>query len=358
MKKGVSKKSFDRSSLIKAKGLYDAVLGRMKSRALPVLYRNPLSGRLLVPELKVAYLEVTNKCNLRCKMCIYSKMKQESGFMSQRLFESCVNQLSDMGVETLNLHFGGESLVHPRFKELLKYAVDKRNQGKIGSVSWIDNGMLFTRDIADLVVDLGVDLVGFSIDGIGDVNDSIRLGSDYSVIEKNIKYLIKKRGSGKPRVYVSMCEYGKTEKEKDAVYREWVPFVDSITLIPSILPDNKWDKSNVVDSEMVDPPAFCAFPFETMAISWNGKVTGCCLDYVFDMDFGDATKEPLKKIWRNEKYQALRKAALQNSFPAKSLCYQCEFWKINFKPNHKVILDGEATIDYGHIYRVVKRNIQ
>jgi MoaA/NifB/PqqE/SkfB family radical SAM enzyme len=337
-------------------GLCVAASSKLKSDTFPTLYKNPLFRKMMHPKLKIAYLEVTNNCNLRCKMCIYSQMKQTTGYMSRVLFENCVNQLSHMDIETLYLHFGGESLVHPDFQDYLRYAIKKRNQGGIRKIAWIDNGMLFNQTISDLALDLGVDEIGFSIDGVGEINDKIRIGANYSVIEKNIKYLIKKRGDAKkPKIHLSMCDYGKTEEQKMDVYRNWVQFVDSITLIPSILPDNTWENKN--DSlKIVEPPAFCAFPFDTMAISWDGKVTGCCLDYVFKMDLGDANKESLRKIWLGSNYQALRLAALKNVFPDDSLCHKCDFWKINFEPSHNLILDGAATIDSGYIYRIIKRN--
>ena len=335
------------------------VFGQLKNLVLSFVYKNSLLRKIAYPHLKNAYLEVTNKCNLQCKMCIYSKLKQTTGYMSRQMFENCVDQLSEIGVENLYLHFGGESLVHPNFKQFLKYAITKRDQGKIGTVSWIDNGMLFDQAVSDLVVDLKVDSIGFSIDGVGEINDKIRLGASYPTIEQNIKYLIKKRGSAtKPEIHLSTCDYGKTEDEELDIYREWVHFVDSITLIPSILPDNTWENKYEIRGKfkMSKPPAFCSFPFETMAISWEGKVTGCCLDYVFKMELGDAKKESLKRIWLGPKYQALRLAALKNTFPNDSLCRKCEFWQINFDPNHKLILEDTATIDYGYIYRVIKRN--
>ena len=130
-------------------------------------------------------------------------MHGKTGYMSRSLYESCLRQLSQIGIETLYLHFGGESLLHPDFKGFLKSAVHYRDNGGINNVAWIDNGMLFNEEISDLVVNLKVDSISFSVDGVGEVNDSIRLGSRYPVIKKNIKYLIERRGNAtKPQVYL------------------------------------------------------------------------------------------------------------------------------------------------------------
>jgi len=255
------------------------------------------------------------------------------------------------------LHFGGESLLHPQFKEYLKYAVDHRDHGGIQKVSWIDNGMLFNEDIANLVVDLKVDAIGFSVDGVGAINDSIRLGAKYSVIERNIKYLLKKRIDAKPEVFISMCNYGKTEEQLMDVYRDWAPYVDRITLIPSISSDNSIDniENFVKGSKQVQAPPFCVYPFELMAVSWIGDVTGCCLDYGFKLHLGDASISSLKDIWNGSPYQSLRRASLKNAFPP-GPCHNCGFWKINFEPKEEQILDGTATLSHGYIYKSIRKN--
>jgi MoaA/NifB/PqqE/SkfB family radical SAM enzyme len=339
------------------KGLFNAISIRCSYIGLPIIYRNRFLRRMYHPKLRTVFLELTNKCNLRCKMCNWQG-RSEIGFISKELFKSCIDQLSDMGLETLNLEFAGESLLHPGFEDFLKYVIHKRDQGKIGGVGWTDNGMLFDQRISDLVVSLGVDWVNISLDGIRQVNDNIRLGSKYSVIEKNIKYLLEKRGSAeKPTVLLNMVDYGKTEDQKLEFYKEWVYLVDSIELIPSILPDNTWENKDALshNAKLAVPPAFCRIPLDTMIICWDGKVTGCCFDSNIKMVLGDATHDSIKQIWSGPKFQNLRKAVVTNKFPAGSPCYRCEFWKVNFEPRYEIILDGTARIEYSGIIRKIQK---
>jgi len=340
------------------RGSYANELKHIKLIVQKAFYLNPLLRPFFYPKISALYLELTNNCNLNCKMCTYKKEHEKFGYMSWALFTKYVRQASQLGVKELCLHFGGESLLHPKFEKYLRYAIYYRDNGRIERVSWIDNGMLFNRNIADLVVDLKVDGIGFSIDGIGPVNDKIRLGAKYSVIERNIKYLLKKRGiTGNPEVFLSMCSYGKTREQLMDVYREWTPFVDRITLIPSVSSENTIDNREIFlsDGKLAKPPVFCSFPFDVMAISWNGEVTGCCLDYSFKMKLGNATENSLKQIWRGPNYHALRKAVLANAFPVESPCYGCEFWKINFEDKEEPILDETATITYGYIYKSIRK---
>ena len=289
-------------------------------------------------------------------MCNW-QAREKVGFISKDLFESCIDQLAEMEVDVLNLQFGGESLLHPDFQEFLKYAMSKRDQGKIGSVGWTTNGMLFDEEIADLVVSLNVDWINFSLDGVGEVNDRIRLGSSYLVVEKNIKYLLNKREARKiPNVLLNIVDHGKTEDEENEFYREWANLVDEIELIPSILPDNSWENKQTQskDLKIISPPTFCYVPLDTMVISWDGKVTYCCFDTCFKSMLGDATKELIRQIWNGPKFSNLRREVLTRTYSVDSPCHQCEFWQINFEPREESILDGKAKMQYGYIYRRIR----
>ncbi len=347
-------------------GLYDFTSEAVKVRCHRAFLKNqslhgPLNSlyrrEIVNPKLDLAYLELTNNCNLNCEMCTFKKVQEKIGYMSKQLFENCVDQLSEMGATRLYLHGAGESLLHPNFKDFLQYAISKRDEGKIGSVAWVDNGMLFNQSIADLVVDLKVDEINFSLDGVGEVNDKIRIGSKYPLIERNIKYLVSRRKDGKPKITIGMVDYGKTEEQKNDVYREWVPFADEITLIPALLPNNSWGNKNEFRGSplLSEQPPFCHVPFNMMIISWNGNVTGCCIDYCYKLKVGNALKEQLKQIWQGPKYQALRRSLLTRTYPAGSPCTSCDFWKVNFKPAEQKILGGKAVMQYNNMYRIVKR---
>ena len=349
------------------KGLFNEGNKQCKILSLRALRKKPgqnplvnaiFHNEIVNPRIDRVYLELTNNCNLRCEMCTIKKNPEKIGYMSKSLFQSCVDQLSDIGIRSLLLHGVGESLLHPDFKNYLKYALNRRDHGGIREVSWSDNGMLFNQRISDLVVELGVDEILFSIDGIGEVNDRIRLGSKYSVIEKNIKYLLEKRGTAtKPRVFLDMVDHGKTEQQKMDVYREWVSVVDGITLMPSLLPDNSCENKNeyAQGSRYAKSPEYCAIPFDMMMISWDGKVSACCLDWCYKLVLGNATREKLTQIWQGSKYQALRKAALTHAFPKGTLCEKCEFWQLNFETKEVPILNGNATMKYEYLYKKITK---
>lgn len=340
------------------KGLYNAAVEKINNDNLPHIYGNRFLYTRYHPRLSTAFLELTNKCNLHCKMCNWQN-ERKRGYISRQLFESCVNQFSQLHLQVLNLQFGGESLLHPEFKDMLKYAIEKRDQGKIGCVGWTTNGMLFDESVANLVVSLNVDWINFSLDGVGEVNDNIRLGSKYPIVKKNIEYLLKKRGSNnRPKVLINIVDYDKTEEQKLAFFHEWAHIVDEIELIPAIRPDNTWGNKEDKMSEnftTIAPPKFCGTSLNTIIISWDGKVTYCCFDSELRSTLGDVNKESITKIWNNQNFQKLRRAIITNHFSKSSPCFNCEFWKVNFQPKTIPILDGQTEMECGYIYRRIHK---
>ena len=70
-------------------------------------------------QLKKAYLEITNVCNLRCDFC--PGTRRESGFLLPEDFQTLAAKLRPH-TEYLYLHLMGEPLLHPQLEEVLDRA--------------------------------------------------------------------------------------------------------------------------------------------------------------------------------------------------------------------------------------------
>lgn len=312
----------------------------------------------VTPKLEAANLELTNACNLHCKMCsIHSvqnphesgsiRERRKVGFMPKALFYKCVNELAELKLKELYLHYGGESLLHPNFEEYLRYACKVRGKG-IKAVGWVDNGMLFSRDVADLVIGLGVDQVCFSIDGIGEVNDRIRLGSNYEEILQNVTYLLAHRRNGKPSVIINSVDCDKTPKEIEDFLKVWTKLSDCVFLAPTFDAENALEApKEYYGGYSTRQEPYCFYPFINLAVSWDGKITGCCSDSEFALNLGDANVESLGAIWKGKRFRRLRKQLISGSLAPGSLCLKCNYWREVFtQPSQSI--DGMTVYFEGY----------
>src|SRR3990172_12007163 len=77
-------------------------------------------------------LEVTNACNLRCRMCFIwgegVNRQREIGFVKEQVWKGVIDELSTWPVPvSLDLHGAGEPLLHRDFLTIAAYAKSKKN---------------------------------------------------------------------------------------------------------------------------------------------------------------------------------------------------------------------------------------
>lgn len=132
--------------------------------------------------------ELTNNCNLSCRMCgrNYADFKPSSFRME---WFNYFIPFFDI-VEEVTLMGWGEPTIHPNFVEMLSI-IDQHSARKY----FCTNGMRLAEITKDLF-DYEVDVFGVSIDGAtAQTNDRIRLGSDFNKIVASLRNIIKIRES-------------------------------------------------------------------------------------------------------------------------------------------------------------------
>ena len=238
-----------------------------------------MATEFLVPDLLSVAIEPTNSCNLRCKTCYSLQPKiaapRKRGFMDWNLYKRIIDELASFGYAiNLGLNFGGESLLHNGFVDMLNYAAS-RGRFRIG---FNTNGILLTDAIAESIVE-NVQSITISLDGIGRKHESIRVGSNYSVVKENIINLINKRGTAnRPQVIVNLTYYDHSSKDISDFIDEWIDFADQVQVYPFYSENFQVvNYRNFFDRKITRRP-YCSWPFIYMAILWNGDVTTCCHD--------------------------------------------------------------------------------
>ena len=170
----------------------------------------PLGDRTL----KVIW-DVSNKCNLRCRMCHFSHddvFYRTAQYTSPALFERIAAQALPLA-HTLILSASNEPLMSPHFVEILKIAARYR----VPDLLFLTNGQLLSPRIAEAVIESGVTQVQISIDGATkETYESIRRGARFERLLRNLEFLSERKrqlGRARPRLQFNIVLMRKNLEE-------------------------------------------------------------------------------------------------------------------------------------------------
>lgn len=140
------------------------------------------------PRFMTVVMDISNKCNLRCRMCYFSfdrYFKAKPVYLRPETFRKISGKLLPYA-RTLTLSCGSEPLTSPFFIEILKEAAKYR----VPFVDFATSGTLLTEKYADALIEHGVTDVMFSVDAATkETYEYIRRGASFDRLLRNIKYL-------------------------------------------------------------------------------------------------------------------------------------------------------------------------
>ena len=316
--------------------------------------------------LRKAYVEATGRCNLQCAVCPRQAWAEGAGDMTAGVYERLVSGLPDTPPDRFTLAFGGfgEPTVHPRFLDMVARA--RRAQRR---VELITNGTTMTAEFARELTALGVAQVTVSVDGGSDEAYSAMRGIDRDAALEAVARLREqaRRGSHRLSIGVACVATARTAGSLPALIataqRLGLDFVSISNVVPhtremagealfayagqvSNMSPDTWRPRLAVGRldlsastrplldallrqlPVVPPPALdrgewhnrCRFARDgVVAVSWDGRVTPCLsLLYthtehlggrdktVRSFDVGHVERAPLREIWRDPPFRALR----------------------------------------------------
>lgn len=135
--------------------------------------------------------ELTNKCNLRCKICNIWKKNKVTNLRYEDIVKVFELLLKTYSIGSVSLT-GGEPFLNPELEKIFHYLCELKASRKIESIGIYSNGFAkkrilnFLRKNSGLVKNLDF---GISVDGLKQIHNILR-GSPYAF--KNTTYLIKK----------------------------------------------------------------------------------------------------------------------------------------------------------------------
>lgn len=235
-------------------------------------------GYILV--YNMAHIELTNQCNLNCKMC---KVHNGNTIMDFDRFQEILRQLVDLNknggnIRNIELNGFGEALLHPRLLEAIKFT--KRH---FPHVSLVTNGTLLNTELSRSLLLSDIDKITVSITGSNiDIYSNFQGYQSqsnlfYKVLD-NVKSLIELKNKLHSQTDICVSYILTAENMKDL--RHYI----------------KYWKKNGINRIFVNPmiqPTFsqryrrCFQIGNKIFINSNGDIRPCCYDFARKLTIGN-----------------------------------------------------------------------
>lgn len=162
----------------------------MRREILAKEYKRILGLDNLTKSPKVLALDITNKCNFRCKHCFNSSGDESVYCFEDELSDNEVlefsRELCKLGLSQICI-CGGE----PTLRIELVYKVIEMLKKNDIDVNMVSNGYLITGKIAKKLKEVGINSLQISVDGLGQIHDDFRnMPGSYQHAIAAIEYLL------------------------------------------------------------------------------------------------------------------------------------------------------------------------
>lgn len=247
-------------------------------------------------------IELASVCNLQCPMCytITPEFKKDvnTKLMDYDLFTKIVDQCAEGNVYSIRLSFRGESFLHKRILECVKYAKEKG----IKEISSLTNGLRLDEHLFEDLMYAGLDWITISFDGLGETYEQIRRPAKYDrALEKisNYEKIKKNAGRVKPIVKVQTI-LPAIENDPLAFYETFAPITDMVSANPLIDFHQDVSKLPKIDNFV------CPQIYQRLVIGADGLCMMCANDTTNTIVIGDANKQSIYEIWHSPEMDKVR----------------------------------------------------
>jgi uncharacterized Fe-S cluster-containing radical SAM superfamily protein len=292
-----------------------------------------LQSGAIQPAPKSVKIELTARCNLRCKYCaVRTRTKQPKEDMDFYFFQKITEDMRMSGVEEIGLFYLGESFMNPTLLwDALKWC--KQEMG-FPYVFLTSNAVAAKPEVVRVLMRDGLDSLKWSVNGSDSKQFHEITGGSESLFWQalsNIKEAWDIRNDNQYGTTLSassiLYEGEQKDKMKETLDKYVIPFVDKHYWLPlyqmSMYADRirkeigyvptHGNMGRIDESTMLPnrKPLPCWSAFTEGHVRVDGGLSACCFgsDERFDMGVLDGTN--FMRQWNSDKFQALRTAQLK-----------------------------------------------
>ena len=262
-------------------------------------------------------IETNLACNARCPFCPYVSMERGPMFMEDWVWRKIVDDTRGIGI-TYRPFLINEPLSEKRLPAIIAYM----KSDSTAKVEINTNGGLLTEPRARAILDAGIDVVRFSIDGFSQATyEAARPGVDYDKVVEYTNQFVALRDAGNYdcHVEVRMIDMQENKHEQEAWLDYWRARADVALLVPLY----NWPWSGQT-APVLKP---CLKILDEMFFYTDGTAPLCCWDDAGRGLVGDVKRESVLEIWNGEVMRSMRTLLDRGRRDLISLCSRCDAYK-------------------------------
>ena len=297
-----------------------------------------------LPEYPLNVLvEVVNKCNLECIMCLSSHRIGPTKVIDSKTISKLFNEFKENNLPALMFGAGDEPLM---FSDIDKMW-DAANSSGIMDIFIFTNGTYLNEEMCKKILDHEISRVYVSLDAATEetyakirlknknidkdatTNNKLKIIKEdinrLQAIEENIKRLITlrdARGLKLPQIRISFAVQQRNKHEIELFKKKWENVADFIEFqktlnidydkLARLSEEERWRRRKpLFESNYVKD---CKAPFHSATVYADGSVIPCCTFQGKNLTLGNINGIPelgipaqsLKELWNGEKINELR----------------------------------------------------
>ncbi len=260
-----------------------------------------------VPAFESVCLELRTRCNGRCEFCPAAVQHETRPdlHMPDELFLKIVAELASLGFGgRLAFHVNSDPLLSPRLPELVAHA---RARLPAAWLQILTNGQALTVPRARALVEGGINELSINYAGDGGAPPPARL--------LRVRDEVTAAAGQRRAVEGGVWSTGRS--------RAVLLFNLRPRRSRQVLSSRGGNAPNK-PAPASCPEGFCEYPFSTLNITTDGRVSKCCSDVYFEDPMGNANEQRLQTIWSGAPFRRVRAELLQGRRRHLRHCRACD----------------------------------
>jgi len=271
---------------------------------------------------KYIQLETVTKCNAKCEFCPQNEIFRDPARMPEATWKKIVDDTRGQGI-TYRPFLTNEPFVDNRMPEIVRYIKDN---DPTATVEFNTNGELVTEKMGADLLEAGVDIMRFSIDGLSrETYEPSRLGINYDrVMERTQRFLqLWDEGGYRDKVFTElrMIEVPENKHEIEAYKDFWGPKCSEV-LITQLY---QWPWTGQQRGDVVLKP--CLKVLDELFFYSNGNATICCWDVHERAVIGNVLEQSVQEIWESYAARCMRAVLDDGRRDLVHLCSRCNAYQ-------------------------------